>query len=469
MRPKGVYDAIFIGGGGASYPGAFELAKKGKRVLLVDDKGLLGGVCTYAGCVPSKALRRWALTVRDAEVRGHAKLDPDEVWRDAVEAKDRVQAEVFRQLAWLSEQLRENLDFVRGWASIRDERRVAIVTEEGESSAEARFIHIGAGSLNVVPEIPGKELAITSDDLYRYGGTPGELPDSVVIVGAGFVGVETAYLLSMLDVKVTLVEMMERPLPNMPIDISRSVLRGLQRLGVDVRLGSRADSISQKGGVKVLRAVRGDGSAFEVEGDEVLIAVGRRPRTEGYGLESLASAGLELSRSGVKVNEYMRTSVPNVFAAGDVTGGAMLYHAAVVGSLTAARNMEAGSDRYRFDQRLVPRVVFTYPEAGYVGFPEDELRRSGAQYDVIRYSMKANSATLIEGHSDSWVKLLIDRGTGAVLGAEAYAPEAASILTAVAVAMMGGLRGSDLYWLAVPHPTPMEALAEGFRLAELLR
>lgn len=469
MEVKGKYDAVFIGGGGASYPGAFELAKRGWKVLLVDDKGLLGGVCTYAGCVPSKALRRWALTVMDAEVRGGVRLDPDELWRRAVEAKDRVQSEVFRQLRWVADQLSESLDFVKGWATIRDEKRVIVRSEGDERTVETRYLHIGAGSVNVILDIPGKELAITSDDLYRHEGTPNDLYDSVVIIGAGYVGVETAYTLSMFKVKVTLLEMMDRPLPNMPIDLSRSVLRGLQRLGVDVRLGSRAASISKKDGRLSVRALKRDGSAFEVEGDAVLIAVGRRPRTEGYGLEALRAAGLDYTDKGIRVSPYMRTTVPNVFASGDVTGGAMLYHAAVVGSLAASRNMEAGADVYQYNDRLVPRVVFTYPEAGYVGLTEDELRASGIQYDVIRYSMKANSATLIEGHSDSWVKLLVERGSGKVLGAEAYAPEAASILTAVAVSMIGGLRTSDLYWLAAPHPTPMESLAEGFRLSELLR
>ncbi len=463
------YDVIYIGGGGASYPGAFELAKKGKKVLLVDDKGLLGGVCTYAGCVPSKALRRWGLTLMDAEVRGGVRIDPDELWGRAVDAKDRVQSEVFRQLRWVAGQLHDNLDFVKGWATIRDERRATVRTEEGERTVETRFMHVGAGSVNVVPDIPGKELAITSDDLYRYEGTPRELYDSLIIIGAGYVGVETAYALSMFKVKVTLIEMMDRPLPNMPIDVSRSVLRGLQKLGVDVKLGSRASSISRRDGRLLVRAARRDGSASEVEGDAVMISVGRRPRVEGYGLESLAGTGLDYSARGVKVNAYMRTTLPNVFASGDVTGGAMLYHSAVVGSLTAAKNIEAGADTYQYNDRLIPRVVFTFPEAGYVGLSEDELRASGVQYNVIRYSMKANSASLIEGHTDSWVKLLVDSKSGRVLGAEAHAPEAASILTAVAVSMMGGLKGSDLYWLAAPHPTPMEAMAEGFRLWELLR
>ncbi|MGC9071494.1 MAG: dihydrolipoyl dehydrogenase family protein [Acidilobus sp.] len=468
MALQGKFDVVFIGGGGASYPGAFELAKRGMRVLLVDDRGLLGGVCTYAGCVPSKALRRWGLAIRDAEVRASVKVDPDEVWRKAIEAKDKVQSEVFKQLGWLAEQLHDNLELVRGWAVVRDGRAVSVKTEDGERTVETRFIHIGAGSVNVIPGIPGKELAMTSDNLYGYLSTPRQLPGSIAIVGAGYVGVETAYVLSMYKVKVTLVEMMSRPLPNMPLDVSRSVLRGLQRMGVEIHLGVKASSIDRRGGAKVLRVIKDDGTALEVEADEVMLAVGRRPRLEGYGLESLASSGLEYTKEGVKVNEYMRTSVPNVYAAGDVTGGAMLYHAAVLGSLVASRNIAAGQDVHRFDLHLIPRVVFTYPEAGYLGYTEDELSRMGIRYGVVRYSMKANSSSLIEGHADSWVKVLVERGTGSVLGVEAYAPEAPSILTAFAISMRGGLRAEDLYWTAAPHPTPMEVVGEAFRLSELL-
>jgi dihydrolipoamide dehydrogenase len=468
-RPSGTYDVVFIGGGGASYPGAFELAKRGHRVLVVDDKGVLGGVCLYAGCVPSKALRRWALAVRDAEVFGNAKVDPDDIWRRAIEAKESVQKEVFGQLDWLARQLGESLDFVKGWASIRDERNVVVRTDEGEFNATTKFIHLGAGSVDVIPPgLQGAELALTSDDLYAYGRSLRDLPDSMVIVGAGYVGVETAVLLSMFKVKVTLVEMMDRPLPNMPMDISRSVLRGLQRLGVTVHLGARASSIERKGSSKVLRAIKRDGSALELEADEVMLAVGRRPRLEGYGIESLAARGLKYSRDGVSVDEYMRTSLPNVFAAGDVIGGAMLYHAALVGSLVAARNMEAGTNKYRYNPMTIPRVVFTHPEAGYVGYTEEQLKQAGVGYTVIRYSMKANSYSLIEGMSDAWVKVIVSKEDGRVLGAQAYAPEAHSILAAFALGLMRGLGKEDFYWLAAPHPSPIEALPESFRMAELL-
>ncbi|MGC9112546.1 MAG: dihydrolipoyl dehydrogenase family protein [Acidilobus sp.] len=452
-------DVALIGGGGASYPGAFELARAGLRVALVDDREFLGGECLHSGCVPSKAIREWALKVDEAISTG-AKVDPDEVWRRAVDAKDRVQSQVFSQLRWMAEQLSERLTVLRGWATIVSDGELRVRTQEGELTVNFRYLHIGAGSVNVVPRVPGAELCVTSDDLYTYMRTPRELPDSMVIVGGGYIGVEAAEVLSRFGVKVTVVEMMDRLLPNMPMDLSRAALRALQRRGVDVKLGYAASSVERRGQVKVLRATSRDGSSIEVQADEVMMAVGRRPRLEGYGLEVL---GLDVG-PGIRVSPGMRTSRENVFAAGDVTGKAMLYHAAVRGSLVAARNILVGRDAYRMSYLDVPSVVYTVPEMGYVGYTEEELRAMGVKFDVIRYSMKANSYTLMLGHQDSWVKVLVDE-SGRVLGAQAFAPEAHAILTAFAMAMGSGLDAERLYWLAPPHPSPMEVLAEAFRQA----
>ena len=451
-------DAAFIGGGGASYPGAFELARAGLKVVMVDDKGVLGGECLYSGCVPSKALRSWALRYSDAVSLG-SRLDPDEVWSRAVSEKDRVQSQVFSQLRWLSEQLRDNLTVLTGWATIRGPNELEVSLRDGGTvRVSFRYLHVGAGSTSVVPDIPGKELAVTSEGLYSYSRTPRELPDSVAIVGGGYIGVEAAEVLSRFGVKVTLVEMMDRLLPGLPMDLSRAALRLLQGLGVEVKLGYAASSISRRGDSKVLRAVGRDGSAFEVAADEVIMAVGRRPRLQGYGLEAL---GLELD-GGIRVSPGMRTSVYNVFAAGDVTGRLMLYHAAMRGSLVAAKNMLEGRDAYRMSYRDVPAVIYTYPEMGYVGYTEEELKSMGVKYEVVRYSMKGNSYSLIEGHPETWVKVIVDE-SGSVLGAQAFALEAHSILTAIAMAMGSGLNYERLYWLAAPHPSPMESIPEAFR------
>ena len=455
-------DAVLIGGGGASYPAAVELARAGLKVLLVDDKGLLGGVCLYAGCVPSKAIRDQALKVRDAASLG-LRVDPDELWAKIVEFKDRVQAEMFRQLSWLIKQYPDSLTFVKGWATIRGANRVEVSTEEGPLTVNARYIHIGAGSVSAPLKVPGGEGVRTSDWLYEYRRSAASLPDSVVIVGAGYIGVEAAEWMSLLGVKVTLVEMMDRPLPTAPLDISRAALRHLQKLGVDVLLGARVSTIAREGGQVRVRAVREGGEAVELTSDEVIAAVGRRPRLEGYGLESLVAEGLEVRNGAISVDEGMRTSLANVYAAGDVTGGPMLYHAALKESLVAARNMLLGRKAYSMNPRTVPFVIYTYPELAYVGYTEEELKAMGIKYEVVRYSMKANSYSVIKGHTDAWVKFVVEPSSGAILGAQAYSVDAASIVTAAALAMEGGMRSSDLYWLAAPHPSALEALDEAFR------
>jgi dihydrolipoamide dehydrogenase len=453
-------DAAFIGGGSASLFGALELARAGLKVVIVEDRENLGGTCLNAGCVPSKALREWAIRVDNAVSLG-ARVDPDEAWRRAVNATERVQSRLFSQLRWLVEQLSENLTLLRGWATITGDRSLRVSLKDGgEAEVSFRYLHIGAGSVDFIPEIPGRELCMTSEDFYAYSRTPRDLPDSMVIVGGGYIGVEMAEILSRFGVKVTLVESADRLLLNMPIDISRAALSLLQRRGVDVRLGYSASAVEVRGDAKVLRAVARDGSAVEVRGDEVLMAVGRRPRLSGYGLEVL---GLELE-GGVRVSEGMRTSVPNVFAAGDVTGRLMLEHAAAKGGLVAARNMLLGRDLYRMSYVDVPQVVYTVPEMGVVGYTEEQLKSMGVKFDVIRYSLQAEAYSLTVGGQEGWVKVLVDE-SGRVMGAQAFAPDASSILTAFAMAMNSGLDSEGLYWLAVPHPSPMEPITDAFRQA----
>ncbi len=455
-------DAVMIGGGGACYPAAFELARAGWKVAVVDDRGLLGGVCLYAGCVPSKAFREWALRLSDAQALG-ARIDPDEMWARAVEAKDRVQEQVFSQLSWLASQLSENLEFIKGWAMVQGPSSVLVKAEGGERRLEARYILLGPGSEPVVPNVPGSELAVTSDWLYSFRSSIRSLPDSVAIVGGGYIGLEAAELLSRFGVKVTLVEMMDRLLPTAPVDISRAALRLMQARGVDVRLRYRASSIERRDGHLVLRAVRDDGSAIDVEADTIIMAVGRRPRLSGYGLEALQAHGLELEGNAISVNSGMRTSLPNVYAAGDVIGKAMLYHAALKESLIAARNMVLGRDLYQMDFHQVPFVIYTYPELAYVGYTEEELKAMGVQFATIRYSMKANSYSLIKGHGDTWVKVLVEKGSRRVLGVQAYAVDAHAIVTAFMATMELGATLEDLYWMAAPHPSSMEALPESAR------
>ncbi len=453
-------DTAFIGGGGASYPGAFELARAGQAVLMVDEKGNLGGDCLYAGCIPSKAVRTRILDYTSTT----NKVDPEEVWRAAVELKEWVQDIRYEQHMEEIKEHEPNLTFVKGWATVEGPNRVRVSTEEGEFEVETRNLVIGAGAENVVLNIPGKEFTISSDHLFAYRKAMRKPPRSLVIIGGGYIGVEVADMLSRIGVHVAIVEMMDRLLPNMPPDVSKAALQRMQEAGVEVHLGFSAAGIDRRGESKVLRARSKDGRELELEAEEVLMAVGRRPRTKGYGLEALQAQGLELDRGAIKVTPGMKTTLPNVYATGDVTGRAMLFHAAVKESIVAAKNILAGGrEVYRFNYHSVPYTVFTYPEIAVVGYSEEELQASGVPYEVVLYRLAGDAQSQIVGHREGWMKILLERESLRVLGFQAYAHNAADLSAVFAVAIENNLSAKNLAWVPGPHPLTFEAINYAMR------
>jgi len=453
-------DTIFVGGGGASYPGAFELAKAGQSVLMVDDKGNLGGDCLYAGCIPSKSVRTRILDYTSTT----NKVDPDEVWKAAIELKEWVQEIRYEQHMEEIKEHEPNLTFLKGWAVIEGPNSVRISTEEGEVKVETKNLVIGAGAENVILNIPGKELVLTSDDLFAYRRAIKRPPRSLAIIGGGYIGVEVADMLSRLGVHVTIVEMMDRLLPNMPPDISQAAMQRMQEAGVDVHLGFAAAGIERRGEYKVLKARSKDGKELEVEAEEVLMAVGRRPRTRNYGLESLQAQGLELDRGAIKVTPGMKTTIPNVYATGDVTGKAMLFHAAVKESIIAAKNILAGGrELYRFNYHSVPYNVFTYPEIAMVGYTEEELQAAGIPYEVVLYRLAGDAQSQIVGHREGWMKIILEKESLRVLGFQAYAHNAADLSAVFAVAIENNLTAKNLAWVAGPHPLTFEAINYAMR------
>ncbi|MGC9071800.1 MAG: dihydrolipoyl dehydrogenase [Acidilobus sp.] len=460
MKVPSKVDALFIGGGGASYPGAFELAKAGQSILMVDEKGNLGGDCLYAGCIPSKAVRTKILDYTSTTNR----VDPEEVWRAAIELKEWVQDIRYEQHMEEIKEHEPNLAFIKGWATIEGPNRVHISTEEGGFEVETRNLVVGAGAEHVMLNIPGKELSITSDEFFAYRKAMRKPPRSLAIIGGGYIGIEVADMLSRIGVHVTMVEMMDRVLPNMPPDLSKAALQRMQEAGVEVHLGFAAAGIEKRGEHKVLKAKSKDGKELEVEAEEVLMAVGRRPRTKGYGLEALQAQGLELEKGAIKVTTGMKTNMPNVYATGDVTGKAMLFHAAVKESVVAAKNiLTGGREVYRFNYHSVPYTVFTYPEIAFVGYAEEELQAIGVPYEVVFYKLAGDAQSQIKGHREGWMKILLERESLRILGFQAYAHDAADLSAIFAVAIENNLTAKNLAWVPGPHPLTFEAINYAMR------
>ncbi len=452
------YDVVVIGGGGGGYHGAFELSKGGYRVLLIDDKGNLGGNCLYEGCIPSKSvsiaiylmekLRNILNSVGNTDIN-KVKI----LWENVIDHKDNVQ--YMRYLQHIREiKEHENVDFVKGVARVVDNHRVVVEAIDGSwrREVEGKYLLVATGSTAIRIPVPGAELAIGSEELFGYKTKYRKVPDNVVVIGGGYIGVEVASALSSLGVKVTIVEMLPRILSGWDQDIVSQIEERLRSKGVEILTNSRVVGIKEEAGQKVVEYERKDGSKGSVAGSEVIMAVGRKPYVEG-----LDTLGI-VDKGHVEVDSSMRTKVPNVYAAGDVIGKYMLYHSAVKESVIAAWNIMHGKPIYEINFNAIPMTIFTEPEAAMVGLSEDAAKARGINYVTVQYPLADDSYAQIIGVRDGWVKLVIEKESQRIIGGVVYGEAASMIINEIALAVAVNARVKDLALLPHAHPTIFESI-----------
>ncbi|MFO7173051.1 MAG: dihydrolipoyl dehydrogenase [Bacillota bacterium] len=447
-------DVLVIGAGPGGYVAAARAGHLGLDVTLVE-AGELGGVCLNEGCIPSKALIAAANIVhhaREAADRGIHFTDLRVDMEKLQEWKDKVIRRLVSGVAYQQKQAQVNV--VRGRARFEGPHDAVVEGPDGLQAFHFKYCIIATGSQPV--ELPflkfdGERVLQARDALNLR-----EVPEHLVVVGGGYIGLELGIVYRKLGAQVTVVEMMDQILPGTDPDLVNVLMRKLRRLGVTVHTRARARGLVEEGGRTVLQVEASDGQVLSLPADKVLVSVGRKPNTEGL---NLAAAGVELDDRGfIKTDEQCRTNVPHIFAIGDVAGGMLLAHKASHEGLVAAEAI-AGKPAAK-DWVSVPAVVFTDPEIAYVGLTEQQAREQGYEVQVGRFQFTASGRALTLGETDGLVKIVADAKTGVVLGVQMAGPEVSEMISEAALALEMGALVEDIARTIHPHPTLSEGIME---------
>ncbi|AEW04444.1 Dihydrolipoyl dehydrogenase [Sulfobacillus acidophilus DSM 10332] len=460
IKMDNAFDLIVIGGGGGGYPAAFRLARAGRSVLLVDDKGNLGGNCLYEGCVPSKAVRESIALfqhIQEADRFGLQVAGAHADWRAIRAYKDGIQTRRYRQHTEEIEAT-PRLTFIRGRARFLDSRRVEVTDHDRgtQTVVTGTDILIAAGSEASALTVPGFELTWNHHQLFAWQDTVESLPDSVIIVGAGYIGLEVASMLADLGVKTTVLEKADTVLPGMDRQLA-SVLADILHDRITIITGVTVNAIVKLpgGGYQVEGLAQGASEPRRWQAGQVISAVGRRPYlTPELGLDQ---AGVHYSPKGIVVDAMMRTNVPHIWAAGDVTGQSMLFHAAVRMSEVAAHAIldpDGTADRFRAEE--MPATVFTRPEAMSVGWTREMAERFGEPVFEVERSMGVEARAQIALSTPGFLKMVISRQTGQIRGIHAVGVDAADLSAVAHLIVRLGLTPRQLGQMTFPHPTQFE-------------
>ena len=446
-----------IGAGPGGYPAAFHAAELGMDVTLIDPEANPGGVCLYRGCIPSKTLLHVASLLGEAEDAaawgvsfGRPEIDLDRLrsWKDQVISK------MTSGLGLLTRARR--VRFVHGLARFDDPRALLIEPTDGGDAQRLEFDYavIATGSQPAAPpgfEIDGERILDSTSALEID-----DIPDSLLVVGGGYIGLELGSVYSALGSKVTVVEMETGLLPGADRDLVRPLERKLESAFAEILLSTRVASLN----------VRTDGVDIELAGarvenpsrlfDKVLVAVGRRPNSSGLNLETAGVASDE--RGFVKVDHQRRTSAPHIFAIGDVAGEPMLAHKATYEAHVATSAMAGEAATY--DAQAIPAVVFTDPEIAWCGLTEAEARDSGRPHEVATFPWAASGRATTLGRNDGLTKLILEPTTERVLGVGITGRGAGELIAEGVLAVEMGARVDDLRLSIHPHPTTSETLME---------
>ncbi|MDZ4134784.1 MAG: dihydrolipoyl dehydrogenase [Paracoccaceae bacterium] len=447
------FDVIIIGAGPGGYVCAIRCAQLGLKVAVVEGRETLGGTCLNIGCIPSKALLHATHSLHEVhenfEKMGLMGGAPKVDWAKMQAYKDDVVSGNTKGIEFLFK--KNKITWIKGWATIPAPGQVKV----GEDLHDAKNIVIATGS--EPSSLPGatvdEQIVVTSTGAL----TLGKIPKSMVVIGAGVIGLEMGSVYARLGTEVTVVEFLDAITPGMDSDVAKAFQRILSKQGLKFVLGAAVQGIvTAKGKAKTTYKLRKNDAEVTVESDVVLVATGRKPYLTGLGLEAL---GMEmLPRGQVKTDAHYATNIKGLYAIGDAIVGPMLAHKAEDEGMALAEILAGKSGHVNYD--VIPGVVYSTPEVASVGKTEDQLKAEGRVYKVGKFSFMANARAKAVFQGDGFVKILADQTTDRILGAHIIGPGAGDLIHEVCVAMEFGASAQDLALTCHAHPTYSEAVRE---------
>jgi len=454
------YDVIVIGSGPGGYVCAIKAAQLGLKTAVVEKRATFGGTCLNIGCIPSKALLHASEMFHQAgHVIGKLGVDVGTPKLDLKTMMGHKDATVKANVDGVAFLFKKNkIDSFIGTGRVVGQGKVAVTDDSGEvKELEAKNVVIATGS--DVAGIPGVEVAFDETVIVSSTGALelAKVPENLVVVGAGVIGLELGSVWARLGAKVTVVEFLDTVLGGMDGEVSKQFQRMLAKQGLTFRLGAKVTGVkkSKKGATVTFEPVKG-GAAETIDADVVLVATGRKPFTEE---QDLAKAGITLDKRGrIDVDDHFRTSVPGVYAIGDVIRGPMLAHKAEDEGVAVAEIIAGQAGHVNYD--VIPNVVYTQPEVASVGRTEEELKAAGIEYKAGKFPFTANGRARAMLATDGFVKVLADKATDRVLGVHILGAGAGEMIHEAAVLMEFGGSSEDLGRTCHAHPTMSEAVKE---------
>ncbi len=448
------YDVIIIGSGPGGYVCAIRCAQLGMKTAIVEKYSTLGGTCLNVGCIPSKALLDSSHQYHDAvhkfEAHGINVGTPKIDFAKMIGRKQGVVDQMTKGVDFLMK--KNKIDVFTGKGSFESATKVKVSGDE-ETILEGSNIIIATGSKPA--SLPGMEIdkkrIISSTEALSLK----EIPKHLIVIGGGVIGMELGSVYKRLGAEVSVVEYAPSIIPTMDAGLGKELARVMKKEKMKFHLGHKVTSVTSKGKVVTVKA-EGKKGEVVLEGDYCLVSVGRRPYTDGLGLDK---AGVKMDDRGrVEVNEHLQTNVSNIYAIGDVVKGAMLAHKAEEEGVLVAEQL--AGEKPHIDYNLIPGVVYTWPEVASVGKTEEELKAAGIEYKAGQFPFRANGRAVAGMDLDGFVKILADAETDEVLGAHMIGARAADMIAEVAVAMEFRASAEDIARTCHAHPTTSEVTKE---------